>query len=353
MSRLLRIPVLYCLCFSGAYAALPTALQVNQEMVKVDQEFSHRYMRRSFDYMADGRQWGEFNFTYAPAATFTSEASLYIPKGNFGMFLGLQVYHFEAKDVAREENALVYVPGQVYLENPFGANLVTGAHYQFFPGARLLGGIMLSAARASRLSDSEALALRNSSTSGTFSRGLIPYAEYEHPWAKSVKTKADIAVNPSDLSAIAQWGLRLILELSGFEVQGEFDDVKTLGGRQIMAGFRGTLFYAGTDGALAANQAVIRAGRISRSSDDRLTFPEVQSLKTGNYLTAELWHGWLIGGISFVENVGPGARLGLGKDFEKNRAVASLQYKYLMSDIYGARVDDFSVYVSFLARDLF
>jgi hypothetical protein len=337
----------------SVYSVLPTAVQVNQEMVKLDQEFSHRYVRRSFDHMDEGRQWGEFNMTYAPWATFTSEAGLYFPRGNWGGFLGLQVYHFEVKNISEQQDPLVYVPGQVYLKNPFGANLITGAHYQFFPGARLLGGLMLSAARASRLSDDEALRSTSASaTTSTLSRGLIPYAEYEHPWAKSFKTKADIAVNPSDLSSIAQWGLRMILELSGFEVQGEIDDVKTLGGRQIMAGFRGTLLYGAPPAGNERDHIVVRAGRISRTNDSALTLPEVQSLKTGNYVTGEVWHGWFIGGISFVENVGPGVRAGFGASFDKFKGAITAQYKYLMSDIYGARVDDFSFYVSILAKDI-
>lgn len=256
-----------------------------------------------------------------------------------------------AKDAKQYQDPLVYIPGQVYLKDPFGANLVLGLHYEFFPGARLLGGFMISAARASRLTEAEALSANSNSVSGTFSRGFIPYAEYEHPWTQSFKTKADVSLNPSDSAFIAQWGLRLILGMAGFEAQGEFDNVKTLGGNQTMVGIRGTKEYAASEGA--ANKAIVRAGRISRTTDNLLTLPEVQSLKTGNYIIGELWHNWLVAGLSYVENVGAGARLGFGKEFGKNKAVASLQYKYLMSDIYGARVDDFSLYLSMLAKDIF
>jgi hypothetical protein len=73
----------------------------------------------------------------------------------------------------------------------------------------------------------------------------------------------------------------------------------------------------------------------------------------GFCVNGQIWHNWLIGGVSYVECAGAGARLGLETEMVNSRFVVSAQYKYPTSDIYGARVDIFSVYFSILSRNLF
>ena len=264
-----------------------------------------------------------------------------------GYFAGVQVYNLQVANLQGTEYS--------YYSNAAGATLMQGLHYQVAPQWHFMGGFLLSSARMQYKTDDE-VRVANTPTSALLSRGFAPFFQYQHPWSDSVKTQADIALNPSDPASVAQWGLKLLLELAGFEVNGEFDDVKTLGGRQIMAGIQGIKRYEGTeysDGKLK-NKVSVRLGTITRTRDETVALPiALQPVQSGFYATSELWHNWLIGGLSFVENVGPGARLGVGTETDKATYVVTAQYKYLMTDIYGARVDTFSLYFSVLAKNLF